>query len=84
MGPGRVISTGEGSMTTLESWHWRAQGSLQLLASGVGPQGWQRLLQAMGVVWRVPGREGVSQGRGMAVRGVLVWGCCVAISRYEG
>ncbi|KAI1243682.1 hypothetical protein IHE44_0001325 [Lamprotornis superbus] len=30
----------------------------RLLASGVGPQGRQRLLQAMVVAWRVPGREG--------------------------
>ncbi|KAL2308584.1 hypothetical protein Nmel_001634, partial [Mimus melanotis] len=36
MGPGRVTSTGEGLMMTRESWHCRAQGSLQLLASGVG------------------------------------------------
>ena len=41
MGPGRVTTTGEGWMTTVESWHCLTQGSLQLLASGVGPQGWQ-------------------------------------------
>ena len=41
MGPGRVTTTGEGWMATVESWHCRTQGSLQLLASGVGPQGWQ-------------------------------------------
>jgi len=39
MGPGRVTTTGEGWITTVESWHWRTQGSLQLLACGVGPQG---------------------------------------------
>ena len=42
MGPGRVTTTGEGSMTTVEFWHCLTQGSLQLLASGVGPQGWQQ------------------------------------------
>ena len=41
MGPGRVTTTGEGWMTTVESWHCLTQGSLQLLASGVGPQGEQ-------------------------------------------
>ena len=41
MGPGRVTTTGEGWMTTLESWHCLTQGSLQLLPRGVGPQGWQ-------------------------------------------
>ena len=41
MGPGRITTTGEGSMTTVEFWHCLTQGSLQLLASGVGPQGWQ-------------------------------------------
>ena len=41
MGPGRVTTTGEGWMKTLESWHCLTQDSLQLLASGVGPQGWQ-------------------------------------------
>ena len=39
MGPGRVTTTGEGWITYVESWHCRTQGSLQLLASGVGPQG---------------------------------------------
>ena len=85
MGPGRVTITGEGLMMTRESWHCRAQGSLQLLASGVGPQGQQRLLQAMGVVWRVPGREESEAGQGSGgVRGGdaggegvwrLLWGC---------
>ena len=42
MGPGRVTTTGDGSMTTRESWHCLTQGSLQLLASGVGPQGRHR------------------------------------------
>ena len=41
MGPGRVTTTAEGWMKTLESWHCLTQGSLQLLASGVGPQGRQ-------------------------------------------
>ena len=41
MGPGRVTTTVEGWMTTRESSHCLTQGSLQLLASGVGPQGWQ-------------------------------------------
>ena len=41
MGPGRVTTTAGGSMTTKEFWHCLTQGSLQLLASGVGPQGWQ-------------------------------------------
>ncbi|XP_048177789.1 LOW QUALITY PROTEIN: uncharacterized protein LOC125334712 [Corvus hawaiiensis] len=41
MGPGRLITTGEGWMATVESWHCRTQGSLQLFAGGVGPQGWQ-------------------------------------------
>ena len=40
MGPGRVTTTGEGSMTMVEFWHCLTQGSLQLLARGVGPQGW--------------------------------------------
>ena len=39
MGPGRVTTTGEGSMTMVEFWHCLTQGSLQLLARGVGPQG---------------------------------------------
>ena len=39
MGPGRVTTTGEGWMKTLESWHCLTQDSLQLLASRVGPQG---------------------------------------------
>ena len=43
MGPGRVTSTAGGWMTTRESWHCREQGSLQLLASGVGPQERQAL-----------------------------------------
>lgn len=42
MGPGRVTTTVGGWMTTWESWHCLTQGSLQLLASGVGPQGRQR------------------------------------------
>ena len=42
MGPGRVTTTGEGWVATVESWHCLTQGSLQLLASGVGPQGWQQ------------------------------------------
>ena len=41
MGLGRVTTTGEGWMTTVEFWHCLTQGSLQLLASRVGPQGWQ-------------------------------------------
>jgi len=41
MGPGRVTTTGEGWMKPVESWHCLTQDSLQLLASGVGPQGWQ-------------------------------------------
>ena len=49
MGPGRVTTTVEGWMTTWESWHCLTQGSLQLLASGVGPQGRQRLEQDMAV-----------------------------------
>ena len=32
MGPGRVTTTGEGSMTMVEFWHCLTQGSLQLLA----------------------------------------------------
>lgn len=39
MGPGRVTTTGEGSMYTVESAQRARQGSLQLLARGVGPQG---------------------------------------------
>lgn len=38
MGPGRVTTTGEASMATVESAQRAKQGSLQLLASGVGPQ----------------------------------------------
>lgn len=57
MGPGRVTTTAGGWMTTWESWHCLTQGSLQLLASGVGPQGRQRLEQDMAVGWRVSGRE---------------------------
>ena len=45
MGPGRVTTTAGGSMTTVESWHCLTQHSLQLLASGQGPQGWQQGLQ---------------------------------------
>ena len=41
MGPGRVTSTVGGWMATWESSHCLTQGSLQLLASGVGPQGLQ-------------------------------------------
>ena len=52
MGPGRVTTTGDGWITTRESWHWRTQGSLQLLASGVGPQGRHRSKQDMVVGWR--------------------------------
>lgn len=49
MGPGRVTTTGEGWITTVESWHCRTHGSLQLLASGVGPQevGGHRSLEDM-------------------------------------
>ena len=64
MGPGRVTSTAGGWMTTRDSSHCLTQGSLQLLASGVGPQGLQRLLQAMSVVWRGPVREGVEEAEG--------------------
>lgn len=39
MGPGRVTTTGEGSMYTVESAQRARHGSLQLLARGVGPQG---------------------------------------------
>ncbi|XP_067167954.1 uncharacterized protein [Apteryx mantelli] len=39
MVPGRATTTGGGSMTTVEAWHCLTQGSLQLLASGVGLQG---------------------------------------------
>lgn len=39
MGPGMVTTTGEGSMYTVESAQRARQGSLQLLARGVGPQG---------------------------------------------
>ena len=39
MGPGRVTTTGEGSITVVESAHRRTQGSLQLFARGAGPQG---------------------------------------------
>ena len=52
MGPGRVTTTEEGWITTREAWHWRTQTSLQLLASGVGPQGLHRLKQDMVVGWR--------------------------------
>jgi len=55
MGPGRVTTTAEGWMTTLELWHCLKQGSLQLLASGVGPQGWHGrhgLQQDMSLGWR--------------------------------
>ena len=38
MGPGRVTSTGEASITTVESAQRAKHGSLQLLASGVGPE----------------------------------------------
>jgi len=57
MGPGRVTTTGEGWITTRESWHWRTQGSLQLLASGVGPQGRHRSKQDMAVGWEWTWRE---------------------------
>ena len=86
MGPGRVTSTVEGWMTTRESSHCLTQGSLQLLASGVGPQGLQKLLQAMSVVWSVPVREGVEEAESGGGRegcryrrarecGGAVWGC---------
>uniref|UniRef100_A0A8C9MI16 Keratin n=1 Tax=Serinus canaria TaxID=9135 RepID=A0A8C9MI16_SERCA len=39
MGPGMVTTTGEGSMYTVESAQRARQGSVQLLARGVGPQG---------------------------------------------
>lgn len=39
MGPGMVTTTGEGSMYTVESAQRALQGSVQLLARGVGPQG---------------------------------------------
>lgn len=38
IGPGSVTRTGEGWIATLESAHRMTHGSLQLLASGVGPQ----------------------------------------------
>jgi len=38
IGPGSVTRTGEGWIVTLESAHRRTHGSLQLLASGAGPQ----------------------------------------------
>lgn len=38
MGPGRVTTTGEAWMATVESAHRATHGSLQLLASGVGPE----------------------------------------------
>lgn len=39
MGPGRVTTTGEAWMATVESAQRATHGSLQLLASGVGPEG---------------------------------------------
>ena len=36
MGPGKVTTVAGGWITTVESGHWRTQGSLQLSASGVG------------------------------------------------
>ena len=44
MGPGRVTTTGEASITTVESAQRATHGSLQLLASGVG----QRHRRGMG------------------------------------
>ena len=38
MGPGRVTTTAEAWMATVESAQRATQGSLQLLASGVGPE----------------------------------------------
>ena len=38
MGPGRVTTTGEAWMATVESAQWATHGSRQLLASGVGPE----------------------------------------------
>ena len=38
MGPGRVTTTREAWMATVESAQRATQGSLQLLASGVGPE----------------------------------------------
>lgn len=38
MGPGSVTRTGEGWIATLESAHRRTHGSLQLFASGAGPE----------------------------------------------
>uniref|UniRef100_A0A8B9P5W6 Immunoglobulin V-set domain-containing protein n=1 Tax=Apteryx owenii TaxID=8824 RepID=A0A8B9P5W6_APTOW len=37
--PRLATTMGGGSMTTVEAWHCLTQGSIQLLASGVGPQG---------------------------------------------
>ena len=56
MGPGRVTSTAGGSMTTVELWHCRTQHSLQLLASGQGPQGWQQGLQGWHC-WHFSGQD---------------------------
>ena len=50
MGPGRVTTTGEAWMATVESAQRATQGSLQLLASGVGPE------ELQGV-----GRQGLKQ-----------------------
>ena len=66
MGPGRTTTTGEGSMTTVESWHCLTQGSLQLLASGVGPQGgqgWHWLEQDMSVGQRCSWERGQGGSR---------------------
>ena len=38
MGPGMVTTTGEAWMASVESAQRATQGSLQLLASGVGPE----------------------------------------------
>ena len=56
MGPGRVTSTAGGSMTTWELWHCLTQHSLQLLASGQGPQGWQQGLQGWHC-WHFSGQD---------------------------
>ena len=70
MGPGRVTTTGEGWMTMVEFWHCLTQGSLQLLARGVGPHGWHGWhwsQQDMSQGWRYTWKKGAGRKQNMGM-----------------
>lgn len=75
MGPGKVTTEGGGWMTTVESGHWRTQGSLQLSASGAGAATPQEVLHRLEQDIVQAGREnwktrwGLGKGAGKGLFG---------------